>query len=276
MKPHPNVKFLRNGVLPHQFCPGCGCGQVLNYLIYAMQELNLDMDKVVLLGGVGCNSRIPVYMNAEAVHGTHGRTLAWATGIRLANPELKVIVVTGDGDCVSIGTNHFVQAARRNLDVTVILVNNGVFGMTGGQAAPTTPLGSRTSTSPMGSMENAFDLCKLAETAGATYVSRWTTAHPRSAIRSIKKGIEHKGFSFIEMVSQCPTYFGRYVLKISTEKPLEYLLWLRNNSITKEKASQLSDEELREKIVVGDFVEKRAPTLMQRYLEMERSVRCSE
>lgn len=273
MKPHPNTRFLREGVLPHYFCPGCGCGQILNYLLYAMRELNLDMDKVVLLCGVGCSSRIPVYVNANVIHGTHGRTLAMATGIKLVNPDLPIIIFTGDGDLASIGTNHFVHAARRNLDVTVICVNNGLFGMTGGQAAPTTPLGARTSTSPMGNLEGPFDLCKLAECAGATHVSRWTTVHPRSVIGSIKNGVKHKGFSFIEIVSPCPTYFGRYVLKIS--KPVEYLMWLRKNSITKEKASSLDNKQLSGKIIVGEFVKKHAPTLIERYQEMEREVKSS-
>lgn len=270
MKPHPNAKFIRKGGLPHMFCPGCGCGQIMNYFLYAMQELNLDIDSMVLIGGVGCNARIPVYIDAYAIHGVHGRTLAWATGVKLANPELTVVVFTGDGDCAAIGGNHFIQAARRNLDVTVILVNNGIYGMTGGQVAPTTPCDARTSTTPWGNLEDPFDLCELAGAAGATYVSRWTTAHSKPAIKAIKKGLQHKGFSFIEMVSQCPTYFGRYVLGFT--EPEEYLNWLRKNSVFKEKASKMSQEELTGKILVGEFVDKREPTLLERYLEMEKAV----
>jgi len=181
-----------------------------------------------------------------------------------------VVIFAGDGDCAAIGGNHFIQAARRNLDVTLIIVNNGIYGMTGGQVAPTTPFDARTSTTPWGNLENSFDLCKLAKAAGATHVSRWTTAHPKSAIKAIKKGIQHKGFSFIEMVSQCPTYFGRYVLGFT--EPEEYLNWLRKNSVSKEKASKMSPEELAGKIVVGEFVDKREPTLVERYLEMEKTM----
>jgi 2-oxoglutarate ferredoxin oxidoreductase subunit beta len=271
MKAHPNIKFLRGYALPHGFCPGCGCGQILNYFIYAIDELKLDIDNMALVTGVGCSSRIPVYIDAYVIHGVHGRTFPIATGIKLANPEVNVVVFTGDGDCAAIGGNHFVQAARRNLDVTTILVNNGIYGMTGGQVAPTTLSDAITSTTPWGNVEHPFDLCRLAEAAGATYVSRWTTAHPKSSIKAIKKGIQHKGFSFIEMVSQCPTYFGRYVLGF--REPEQSLNWLRENSVPKEKADKMSPEELRGKIVVGEFVEKREPTLIEKYLEMEKKVR---
>ncbi|MEM3703051.1 MAG: thiamine pyrophosphate-dependent enzyme [Candidatus Bathyarchaeia archaeon] len=270
MKEHPNIKFLRKGVLPHGFCPGCGCGQILNYFLYAVDELKLDVDNMALVTGVGCSARIPVYIDAYVIHGVHGRTFPISTGIKLANPNVNVVVFTGDGDCAAIGANHFIQAARRNLDVTVILVNNGIYGMTGGQVAPTTPSAVRTSTTPYGNIERIFDLCKLAETAGATYVCRWTTAHSRSLINAIKKGLEHKGFALIEIVSQCPTYFGRYALGFT--EPERHLNWLRENSVTKEKASKMSPEELRGKIVVGEFVEKREPTLIEKYLEVERKI----
>ncbi len=268
MKPHPNAHLLREGSLPHMFCPGCGCGQIMNYFLYAVQDLKLDMDKLVLIGGVGCNARIPVFIKADAIHGVHGRTLAWATGVKMANPELTVVVFTGDGDCGSIGGNHFIHAARRNLDVTVLAINNGTFGMTGGQAAPTTPLEARTSTSPLGNIEPPFDFCKLAEAAGATYVSRWTTAHTKTSIESMKKAIQHKGFAFIEMISQCPTYYGRYVLRVS--ETLDNLNWLRNSSVTLKKAGQMDEKELEGKIIVGEFVEKHLPTLEERYIELER------
>jgi len=271
MKVHPNIKFLRRDALPHGLCPGCGCGQILNYFLYAIDELKLDIDKMALVTGVGCSSRIPVYIDAYVIHGVHGRTFPIATGIKLANPEVNVVIFTGDGDCAAIGGNHFIQAARRNLDVTTILVNNRIYGMTGGQVAPTTPSDAITSTTPLGNVECPFDLCKLAEAAGATYVSRWTTAHPRSCINAIKKGIQHKGFSFIEIVSQCPTYFGRYALGF--REPEQFINWLRENSVPKEKANKMSPEELRTKIVVGEFVEKRKPTLIEQYMEMEKRVR---
>ena len=174
---------------------------------------------MVTIGGVGCTARIPVYLHADTLHGVHGRTLAWAMGMKLANPELKVVVFAGDGDAVSIGGNHFIHAARRNLDVTMIVVNNLNFAMTGGQVAPTTPINSVTTTTPYGSGEPSFDICKLAEAAGATYVARWTPNKPLQAIKSIKTALSHKGFSVVEIVAQCPTHFGRYA--IGSGKPEE-------------------------------------------------------
>lgn len=260
---HPNVNYLRPGVLPHMYCPGCGVGQILNCLIYAVKELDLDMDKVVTIGGVGCTSRIPAYFNTDAIHGIHGRNLAFATGVKLANPELTVLVIMGDGDCAAIGGNHLIQAARRNLDVTVIVNNNRNYGMTGGQVSPTTPTGATTTTTPRGNIEKPFDLCKLVEAAGGTFISRWTTAHIPQLINSIKRGIMHKGFSFIEVIAQCPTQFGRYALGL--RDPVENLRWLRENSVTKKQAEKMSEEELRGKIIVGDFIEKKEPTLVEQY-----------
>ncbi len=269
--PHPNLNYLRSEILPTIWCPGCGCGQILNCLIYAIRDLEIDMNKIVTIGGVGCMSRAPAYLNTDAIHGIHGRALAFATGIKLANPELTVIILMGDGGCAAIGGNHLIHAARRNLDVTVIVNNNGNYGMTGGQVAPTTPIGGTTTTTPWGNVERPFDLCKLVEAAGGTFISRWTTAHPTQLINAIKKGIKHKGFSFIEVVAPCPTHFGRYVLNL--REPVENLRWLREHSVTKREAEKMSEEELRDKIIVGDFVEKRLPTLEERYLELEKKVR---
>ena len=206
-----------------------------------------------------------------AIHGIHGRNLAYATGVKLAKPELKVIVLTGDGDCGAIGGNHLIYAARRNLDVTVIMANNGSYAMTGGQLAPTTATGLYTTTTPRGNIERPFDICKLVETAGGTYVARWITEHPAALIRAIKQGLTHKGFVFIEVMSQCPTIVGRYALGISD--PVENIEYLRKNSITKEQGENLPPEQLVGKIVIGKFVEKRLPTLEDAYLEMERQVK---
>jgi 2-oxoglutarate ferredoxin oxidoreductase subunit beta len=212
-------------------------------------------------------SRAPAYLNTSAIHGIHGRNLPFATGIKLVNPELNVVILMGDGGTAAIGGNHLIQAARRNLDVTVIVNNNGSFAMTGGQVSPMTPSGSTTTTTTRGNLERSFDLCKLVETAGGTYISRWTTANGPQLINSIKKGIKHKGFSFIEVVAQCPTQYGRYVLNL--RDPVSNFNWLRDNSVTKKQAEGLSEEELDGKIVVGDFVEKVLPTLEDRYSEME-------
>ncbi len=271
MMEHPNLKYIRGKRLPHMFCPGCGCGQIMNSLLFAIDESKLDTHKMVAIGGVGCSSRIPAYLDMYAIHGIHGRNLAYATGIKLVKPDLKVVVLTGDGDCGAIGGNHLIHAARRNLDVTVIMANNGVYAMTGGQVAPTTAQGLYTTTTPRGNIERTFDICKLVETAGGTYRTRGTTAHPAALTRAIKKGLNHRGFSFVEVVCQCPTIYGRYSLHMSD--PIKNMEYLQQNSVTKEQAEKMTPEQLAGKIVVGEFVDKKLPTLEDTYLEMERKVR---
>jgi 2-oxoglutarate ferredoxin oxidoreductase subunit beta len=267
---HPNLKYLRKGAVPHMFCPGCACGQILNYFLYAIDELGLDPDKIVTIGGVGCTARIPAYLNTDAIHGIHGRTLGFATGVKLANPELTVVIMTGDGDVAAIGGNHLIQAARRNLDVTLIVNNNGSYAMTGGQVSPVTPTGATTTTTTRGNLETPFDLCKLVEAAGGTYISRWTTAHSAQLINAIKEGIRHKGFSFIEVVGQCPTIFGRYCLGL--REPVDNLNWLKDNSIPKSQAEKMKTDELEGKIIIGNFVKKEVPTLNDRYKTLESKV----
>ena len=267
---HPNLKYLRKGAAPHMFCPGCACGQILNYFLYAIDELGLDPDKIVTIGGVGCTARIPAYLNTDAIHGIHGRTLGFATGVKLANPELTVVIMTGDGDVAAIGGNHLIQAARRNLDVTLIVNNNGSYAMTGGQVSPVTPTGATTTTTTRGNLETPFDLCKLVEAAGGTYISRWTTAHSAQLINAIKEGIRHRGFSFIEVVGQCPTIFGRYCLGL--REPVDNLNWLKNNSIPKSQAEKMKTDELEGKIIIGNFVKKEVPTLNDRYKTLESKV----
>jgi 2-oxoglutarate ferredoxin oxidoreductase subunit beta len=229
----------------------------LNYFVRAAHEIQLDFDKLVGIGGVGCAARIPVYLDAEVLHGVHGRTLPWATGIKLHNPELKVVIFAGDGDAAAIGGNHLIQAARRNLDVTMLVINNLNFGMTGGQAAPTTLQDLCTTTTPYGNRERPFDICRLAIIAGATFVSRWNTAKPMRAIKSIKKALQHRGFSLVEMVCACPTNFGRKAL--SSGDPVKGLEWIKELSVTAEKAEKLSEQELSKHFVLGDFVEKIEP-----------------
>ncbi len=254
---NPMRKYVRPGGLPHFFCPGCGSAQVLQYFTRAVDELGLDLDKMVMIGGVGCTARIPIYLNADVLHGVHGRTLAWAMGMKLANPELKIVIFAGDGDAVSIGGNHFIHAARRNLDVTMIVVNNLNFAMTGGQVAPTTPWKAVTTTTPYGSGEPPFDICKLAEAAGATYVSRWTPNKPLQAIKSIKTALSHKGFSVVEMISQCPTHFGRYA--IGSGRPDRLLKWIDERSISKAEAEKLDASQREGKFVLGEFVNIQRP-----------------
>lgn len=257
MNEHPLRKYLRQDSLPHFFCAGCGAAQVLTFFLHAADELGLDFDRLVAIGGVGCAARIPVYLHAEALHGVHGRTLPWATGIKLHNPELEVVIFSGDGDAAAIGGNHLIQAARRNLDVTMIVVNNLTFAMTGGQVAPTTFQDVTTATTPYGNREKPFDLCKLAEAAGATYVARWTTNRPRRAIGAIKKAVEHKGFALVEIITQCPTYFGRRA--VGSGDPVAGVEWIKAHSVSQKAAAALSKEELADRFVLGTFVEKQAP-----------------
>jgi 2-oxoglutarate ferredoxin oxidoreductase subunit beta len=268
---HPNLKYLKKGSTPHMFCPGCACGQILNNFLYAIEDLGINPNNIVTIGGVGCTARIPAYLNMDAIHGIHGRTLGFATGVKLANPELNVVILTGDGDVAAIGGNHLIQAARRNLDVTLIVNNNGSYAMTGGQVSPVTPSGATTTTTTRGNLEEPFDLCKLVEAAGGTFISRWTAAHTAQLTDSIKNGIKHRGFSFIEVVGQCPTIFGRYCLGLS--EPVDNLKWYKNNSILKSQADKLSDEELLGKIIVGNFVKKDVPTLNDRYDDLAKKIR---
>jgi 2-oxoglutarate ferredoxin oxidoreductase subunit beta len=208
---HFALQYLREETLPSTFCSGCGAGEVTNSFIKAVKDLgHEDLSKFTFVSGIGCSSWITSpYFKADTLHTTHGRAIAFATGLKLANPELNVVVISGDGDLAAIGGNHLIHAARRNIDMTVICVNNYNYGMTGGQLGPTTFTGDRTSTSPYGNPERPFDISRLVAAAGANYVARWTTAHPVQAARAIRTALEKKGFSFVEMISQCPTSYGR-------------------------------------------------------------------
>jgi len=253
----PLRKYVREGGLPHFFCAGCGAAQVLTYFLNAADEIKLDFNKLVAIGGVGCTARIPVYLKAEVLHGIHGRTLPWATGIKLHNPELKVVIFAGDGDGVAIGGNHLIHAARRNLDVTMIVVNNLNFAMTGGQMSPTTLIDLNTTTTPYDNPEEPFDICKIAIAAGATFVSRWNTYRSLRATKAIKKALQHKGFALVEIVSQCPVNFGRR--SIGTGDPAKGVKWIEDRSVTIQKAQKLLEEEQSKKFILGEFVEKQKP-----------------
>lgn len=194
---------------PNLWCPGCGNGTVMSSLVRAIVKLNIPKDEVALVSGIGCSSRMPVYLDFQALHTTHGRALVFATGVKFARPELKVIVITGDGDALSIGGNHLIHACRRNIDITTILINNYTYGMTGGQVSPATPSGSFATTTPYGNAEKHFEACSLAQGAGATFVARTTVYHTPQMDRIIAEAISHRGFSFVEVISNCHTYFGR-------------------------------------------------------------------
>lgn len=256
-KINPRRKYLRPEKLPHFFCGGCGCGQVLNYYMQALEELDMDPGEMVHIGGVGCTARIPVYIKTDMFHGVHGRTLAWATGVKMMQPETPVVIFAGDGDAASIGGNHLIHAARRNLDVTVVMVDNMNFAMTGGQVAPTTPENAVTMTTPYGSAEPRFDVCELAKSAGATHVERWTTSQATQCKNAIKKALQHKGFSLVEIVSQCPTHFGRYALK--TGDPVEVIKWIEEHSYTDAKGEKMTEEEKKGKLRCGIYVDIEKP-----------------
>ena len=239
---------MRKSALPTIFCPGCGHGTLLNVFIRVMDDLRLG-DRLGLVSGIGCSSWTPVFIEADVLHTLHGRAIAVATGLKLANPCLDVVVFTGDGDCLGIGGNHFIHGARRNIDLTVIMLDNNIYGMTGGQTAPTTPLGAATPTSPHGNPEPPFDACALAVSAGASHVARYTTAHPRGLFKAIKAGIMHKGFSFIHVLSQCPTQAGRYIHGLHS--PNGHFNLLKQNAVTLKKAGTMSPEELEGRHVIG-------------------------
>ena len=206
---HPMDEYLRVDRMPHIWCPGCGLGVVLNCFIRGLIKSRLDMDKVVVVSGIGCTGRVAGYINLDSFHTTHGRAIPFATGLKTANPELKVVVISGDGDLMAIGGNHLIHAARRNTDITVLCVNNFIYGMTGGQLGPTTPLAARTVTSMRGNIDAPFNIPYLAAASGAVYVARWTAAHVRRLEKSIAEALLKKGFGLVAIISPCPTYYGR-------------------------------------------------------------------
>ena len=269
-----NIKdtYLRQEMWPSIFCTGCGIGNVLNYALRAVDTIGLDIDDIVFCSGIGCSSRLPGYIDADGLHTTHGRAIAFATGVKMADPDLNVIVFTGDGDCAGIGGNHFIHAARRNVDLTVICVNNYTYGMTGGQVSPTTPPGSRTTTTPYGNLEQPFDLCRLAIGAGAPYVARWTPGFPYETTDAIEKGIRKKGFSFVEILAPCPTGFGK---ENRLREAKDAWDWYRENSITRSKLLEMAPEERakNEKVVVGTLYDAERPELTERYGEFVNSLK---
>lgn len=253
-------RYLRREMLPTVWCPGCGNGSIAQALALALERLEREPDQVAVVGGIGCSGRTPFYMATNALHTTHGRALAFATGLKMARPALTVVVTSGDGDALAIGGNHFLHAARRNLDVTLLLYNNAIYGMTGGQLAPTTPIGSRTTTSLDGSQENAFDTVALALAAGATFVARTTTFDMQEMPLYIEQAILHPGFAVVEIITQCPTYFGR--LNRIGEAP-EMLMWERELTDAPREAS--SARELAGSLPTGIFRQDIRPEYVRQY-----------
>jgi len=267
---HPLRKYTRPHVKHTTTCPGCGNGIVAQAILRSIDELALNFDNFVFVSGIGCSAWIPSPLFAvDTLHTTHGRPIAFATGVKLGQPDMNVMVVSGDGDLTAIGGNHLVHAARKNIDLTVVLVNNGIYGMTGGQTAPTTPLGLTTITSPYGTMEHPLDVSATIVAAGAPFVARWTTYHPRQLTRSIKKGLQKKGFALIEAVSQCPVQFGR-VSKLG--KAVDILKHFKDNSVSTTKAARMSKEELQGKIIIGEFVDIEKPELSSQWIELKNQM----
>jgi 2-oxoglutarate ferredoxin oxidoreductase subunit beta len=244
------MKYLRMNRLPHIWCAGCGNGIVMQAIVRALDSMKMDPDKVVAVSGIGCSSRAAGYMDLNTVHTAHGRAIPFATGIKLANPALTVIVITGDGDATAIGGNHFIHAARRNIDLSVILFNNGIYGMTGGQYSPLTPHASFSTTCSCGNMERQFDVCDLAKATGATYVARGTTYHARQLQKLVVDAVQHKGFSVIDALCGCPTYYGKMNNQASASAILEYQ---RDNAVRVEDAKSMTPEALKDKFLIGEL-----------------------
>jgi 2-oxoglutarate ferredoxin oxidoreductase subunit beta len=249
---HPFSKYLREEMMPHIWCPGCGNGIVLNCFTHALDELKTDLDRLVIVSGIGCIGRTAGYVNADSFHTTHGRALAFATGVKLSNPNLEVVVISGDGDLFAIGGNHFIHAARRNVGIKVLCVNNLNYGMTGGQTGPTTPIDSITPTSPYGNIENPFNLVHLGAASGATYVARWTALHVRRLTLSLKKMLQKRGFSFVEVLSPCPEIYGRHN---KMRSGLEMMSWFKRASVIDNFSDPSKAEITADRIVVGEFVD---------------------
>jgi 2-oxoglutarate ferredoxin oxidoreductase subunit beta len=258
---HPLARYIRPSAKTTANCPGCGNGILAQSILRAIEELGLTLDDFVFVSGIGCAAWIPSpSFYADVLHTTHGRPIAFGIGVKVALPHKRVMVISGDGDLTAIGGNHLIHAARRNIAMTVFCVNNGIYGMTGGQVAPTTPLGLTTVTTPFGNAENPFDISELVKGAGASFVARWTTYHPRQLVKTAKKAIQKKGFAFVEVLSQCPVEFGR---KTGIGNAVQMLEWYKTKSVTVTRAKDMSPEELRDRIVVGEFVDIEKPELIE-------------
>ncbi len=256
-------KYLRHDKkFPHVWCPGCGNGILLGSLIRAIGRTDLGKDEIVVVSGIGCSGRISVYVDFNTVHTTHGRALTFATGIKLANPNLNVIVIMGDGDATAIGGNHFIHAARRNLNLTAIVVNNSIYGMTGGQYSPTTPYGAYATTALYGNVEHAFSIAELAAMAGAGMVARGTVYHASLLDDLLEKAIHKRGFSVVEVISHCHTQFGR---RNKMGGAVEMLRWQKESAVRLEKAASMSAEELQGKFTIGVLVDRDLPIYTEEY-----------
>jgi len=255
--------LLRQERMPHIWCPGCGVGVSLNCFVRAVEKSGIPQDRIHVVSGIGCTGRVAGYVNVDSFHTTHGRALCFATGLALSRPDSRVVVYSGDGDLTAIGGNHLIHTGRRNVDMVVICVNNFTYGMTGGQVTPTTPENMKASTTPYGNFEYTFNLPALMEACGATFVSRWTVFHVRQLIRSLEKALKHRGFSFIEVLSPCPTLYMR---RNRLGNPLNMMEQFKERSVIRngEGTAGTSLEEGAD-LIVGDFIEVRRATFKECY-----------
>ncbi|HBH86520.1 MAG TPA: 2-oxoacid:ferredoxin oxidoreductase subunit beta [Syntrophaceae bacterium] len=266
-------KYLRHDKkFPHIWCPGCGNGIVLGSLIRAIDRSGLHKDDVVLVSGIGCSGRMTVYADFNTLHTTHGRALTFATGIKLAKNSLHVIVIMGDGDATAIGGNHFIHAARRNMDLTAIIINNQIYGMTGGQQSPTTPYGSMTTTTPYGHIENAFSISELAMVAGASFVGRGTVFHVQLLDSLIERAIQKKGFSVVEILSNCHVQFGR---RNKMGSPVKMMKWFQEHAVTMQKAKQMNTEDLEGNVTIGVLTDSDKPSYLEKYQLVQEQAKAS-
>ena len=264
-------EYLRhNKKFPHVWCPGCGNGIVMGALLRAISRLDMDKDEIVLASGIGCSGRMPTYLDFNTLHTTHGRALTFATGVKLANPALNVVAIMGDGDATAIGGNHFIHAARRNLNLTAIIINNSIYGMTGGQYSPTTPFGSRSTTSLYGHIEHAFSIAELAVTAGASFVAKATVYHADLVDRLIEQAITKRGFAVVEVISNCHVQYGR---RNELGGAVEMLTRFKEQSVTVSRAAKMSPEELQGKITVGVLADREIPISTEEYKKVQKQAR---
>ncbi len=260
---HPQDDLLRTDRIPHIWCSGCGIGIAFGSLMAAINKCDTPRDDITVVSGIGCTGRLAGYIHLDSFHTTHGRAIPFATGLHLTRPQNKVIVASGDGDLLAIGGNHFIHAARRNVDLTVICVNNFNYGMTGGQLAPSTPFGAKTTTTPLGSPDEPFNFCALAAACGATYVARWTALHIRRLTTAISEAMDKRGFSFVEVIAPCPTAFGR---RNKIRRPLDLLKFYYDRSVVKNHlAPGEATIDFDHKLVVGKFVDIERPTYLDQY-----------
>ena len=265
---HRLLKYIREEILPFTFCPSCGCGTVLNCYTHAVDEMRLDPKDIVSVTGIGCSSWIPSpYLRCDTLHTTHGRPLAFATGVKVMKPDMNVVVIAGDGDIAGIGGNHLIHTARRNIDISVFLVNNYIYGMTGGQVSPTTPYGAKTTTTPYMNVEQPMKIAEVVAASGATYVARWTTYHVFQLMESMQNALKKKGFSFIEIISPCPVSYGK---RMGLRTGTDYMNYYIDKSITIDKARNMSEEELEDRIVIGKFVDRDRPEFTSELRKLHR------